>query len=150
MCPSSEEAIDAKVEELDRMIGELQKRRQELLEAKETMKAMVAYEKKKEERLPTDAVQPMKRTTPVSPRPPSRSDETTSTLEKTLDILQWKSFKKKEGEWTFLRDREGRLIDELQTSKDFVDRLRKENEVVIGKYRYRISEDKFLNRYLAS
>jgi hypothetical protein len=141
MFPSSEEAIDAKVEELDRMIGELQKRRQELLEAKETMKAMVAYEKKKEERLPTDAVQPMKRTTPVSPRPPSRSDETTSTLEKTLDILQWKSFKKKEGEWKFeckfLRDREGRLIDELQTSKDFVDRLRKENEVVIGKYRYR-------------
>ena len=53
------------------------------------------------------------------------------------------------GEWAFLRDREGRLVDELQSSKEFVDRLRKEGEVVVGKYRYHVSEDKFLNRYYA-
>ncbi len=47
------------------------------------------------------------------------------------------------------QDREGRLIDALQSAKDFVDEIRRRNEVIVGKYRYRISEDKFLNRYLA-
>ena len=70
-------------------------------------------------------------------------------FEGTLNSLPWKSFKKKEGEWTFLRDREGRLVDALQLAKEFVEEVRKKNEVIVGNYKYRISEDKFLNRYLA-
>jgi len=86
------------------------------------------------------AAHPKAKTSLVKPKDP---------LEATLDSLPWKSFKKKEGEWAFLRDREGRLIDELQSARDFVDRMRKEGEVVVGKYRYQVSEDKFLNRYYA-
>lgn len=123
-----EEGINAKVEEIDRLIEDLQKRKRELLEAKEAIGA----EKPKRESSPL-----------------SEFEKSTNALEETLDSLQWKSFKKKEGEWTFLRDRDGRLIDELQSSKDFVDRLRNESEVVVGKYRYRVSEDRFLNRYFA-
>jgi hypothetical protein len=45
--PASEKedaiGIDARLEELDRLIGELQKRRQELLEAKEALKEASSY-----------------------------------------------------------------------------------------------------------
>ena len=40
-------------------------------------------------------------------------------------------------------------MDELQSAKEFVEELRRGNDVVVGKYRYRVSEDKFLNRYFA-
>ena len=68
-------------------------------------------------------------------------------LEKTLNSLEWSSFKKKEGEWTFLRNRDGSLVDTLTTETDFVNQLRKGKELVVGRYRYVVSDDKFLNRY---
>jgi hypothetical protein len=139
-----EEGIDAKLEEIDRLLAELRSRRQELLEAKEAARAEKAYEKGS---LETKVTARAEKLTPKSPRP---SEPVKSTgFEGTLNSLPWKSFKKKEGEWTFLRDREGRLVDELQSAKEFVEEVRKKNEVIVGKYKYRISEDKFLNRYLA-
>jgi hypothetical protein len=140
-----EEGIDAKLEEIDRLIGELQNRRQELLEAKEAARAEKAYEEGSlEAKVTVRAEKPI----PKSPRP-SEPVKSTTGFEGTLNSLPWKSFKKKEGEWTFLRDREGRLVDELQSAKEFVEEVRKKNEVIVGNYKYRISEDKFLNRYLA-
>lgn len=138
-----EEGINAKVEEIDRLIEDLQKRKQELLKVKEAIGAEMAVPKKGlESRDVIRAEKPKPESSPLS-----GFEKSTNALEETLESLQWKSFKKKEGEWTFLRDRDGRLIDELQSSKGFVDRMRKENEVVVGKYRYRVSEDRFLNRY---
>lgn len=145
MVLSDEEGINAKVEEIDRLIEDLQKRKQELLKAKEVIGAEMAVPKKG---LESGDVVRSERPKPEG-SPLSEFEKSTNALEETLNSLQWKSFKKKEGEWTFLRDRDGRLKDELQSSKDFVDRLRKENEVVVGKYRYRVSEDRFLNRYFA-
>ncbi len=129
MPKSDDELIDAKLEEVDRQLEELRKRRHELQEAKEAIEAEKAFHRASE--------------LPMSARsgPP---------LEATLESLGWKSFKKKEGEWTFLRDKEGRLRDELESAKDFVDQLRKGRDSVVGKYRYAISEDRFLNRFLAS
>ena len=141
---SEEERIDAKVEELDELVATLQKRRQELLDAKGTKRETPAVPKK----LTVEPMAPVK--AEKAPQPPARimeADGPKNPLRGTLDSLPWKSFKKKEGEWAFLRDREGRLIDELQSAKDFVDAVRKEGEVVVGRYRYVISEDKFLNRY---
>lgn len=123
------ELIDAKLEEVDRLLEELRKRRQELQEAKEAFKSE-------------------KMSTRASEVPKSIGSE--AGLEETLGSLAWKSFKKKEGEWTFLRDREGRLIDELEPVKNFVDQLRKGRNVVVGRYRYAISEDRFLNRFLVA
>ncbi len=122
---TDDELIDAKLEEVDRLLEELQKRRQELQEAKEASKTEKTFHKGSE--LPKLAG--------------AKAD-----LEETLNSLGWRSFKKREGEWTFLRDREGRLRDELESVKDFVDQLRKGRDTVVGKYRYTISEDRFLNR----
>jgi len=154
MALSDEQTIDAKLEELDRLIADLEKRRQELREAKESIMAERAL-------LP-----PKQRQQAVASRVPGRLEKAaaeghsteasevaarliTAALERTLDSLSWKSFKKREGEWTFLRDTQGRLADELESSKDFIDLLRKDGEIVVGKYRYRVSEDRFLNRYFA-
>jgi hypothetical protein len=143
MVLSDEEEVNAKVGEIDRLIEDLQKRKQELLKAKEPIRAEVAVPKKGLES--RDVIRAER------PRPESSSlsefEKSATALEEALDSLQWKSFKKKEGEWAFLRDRDGTLVDEFQSSKDFVDRLRKESDVVVGKYRYRVSEDRFLNRY---
>ena len=123
------EIIDAKLEEIDRLLEELRRRRQELQEAKEAVKTEKTFHKGSE------------------PPKPERSE---AILEETLNSLEWKSFKKKEGEWTFLRDREGRLRDELESVKGFVDDLRKGRDAVVGRYRYAISEDRFLNRFPTS
>ena len=143
MVLSDEEEVNAKVGEIDRLIEDLQKRKQELLKAKEAIRAEVAVPKNGlESRDVIRAERPRPESSPLS-----EFEKSATALEEALDSLQWKSFKKKEGEWAFLRDRDGTLVDELQSSKDFVDRLRKESDVVVGKYRYRVSEDRFLNRY---
>jgi hypothetical protein len=142
---SHDERNAAKVEELDALIAQLQKRREALLQAAKTHEATPAVPGAAgaETRIPAK-LETASQTTPRAPGPKSKSE-----LERTLDSLPWKGFKKKEGEWAFLRDREGRLIDELQSAKDFVDNARKQGGVVVGKYRYQVSEDKFLNRYYA-
>ena len=146
MSLSHDEWAAAKVQELDRLIAELQKRRAELLGSREDLSRAPPTSKKE-----PDAKAPPRLERPPQPvvRTPTPQKEKKSALEAALDELPWKSFKKKEGEWAFLRDREGRLIDELQTETAFVDEVRKKGELVVGKYRYQVSEDKFLNRYFA-
>ena len=147
MTLSDEERINAKVEELDNLIKDLQKRRQELLQEKQTNQQAPSLQKVEAVGIKAPAKAEM--ASQSTPRI-SMVKRPKDALEATLDSLPWKSFKKKEGEWAFLRDREGRLIDELQSAKEFVDRVRKEGEVVVGRHRYQVSEDKFLNRYYES
>ncbi|MDG7005320.1 MAG: hypothetical protein JRM86_00095, partial [Nitrososphaerota archaeon] len=75
------------------------------------------------------------------------SPESLKALERVLNSLEWSSFKKKEGEWTFLRNRDGSLVDALSSETEFVSQLKRGREMVVGRYRYVLSEDKFLNRY---
>ncbi len=145
MSLSDEEKIAAKLEELDELIAGLQKRRNELLGTRRASEMAQSVPK-----AAVEVKASVKAEAPARPAVrPSAPAKTKDALERALDELPWKSFKKKEGEWAFLRDREGRLIDELQSEKEFVDRVRKEGDVVVGKYRYQVSEDKFLNRYFA-
>jgi hypothetical protein len=136
---SDDEArVDAQLEDLDRSIEELKKKRAELLRAK-------------------GAIRWAKTTASVSktasPQPVSPESAATTTvvpakaLHGALDSLEWSSFKKKEGEWTFLRNRDGTLVDALTSETDFVNRLRKGERILVGRYRYAASEDKFLNRH---
>jgi len=141
---SDDERTSAKVEELDVLIAELQRRRAALLQAAKAREATPAVGVAGTQIRVPAKLETRSQAVQRAPLLKSKSE-----LEKTLDSLPWKGFKKKEGEWAFLRDREGRLIDELQSARDFVDRMRKEGEVVVGKYRYQVSEDKFLNRYYA-
>jgi hypothetical protein len=144
-------SLDAKLKEIDASIVELQKRRAELLKAREglikktpDMHAAQAAEKGGTG-LPSNPVQATPATT-ASPNAPS-SPAANKKLQRTLDSLEWTSFKKKEGEWSFLRTRSGALIDALESETEFVNQLRKGKQIVVGKYRYVVSEDKFLNRY---
>jgi hypothetical protein len=123
-----EAQIDAKLRETDRSIAELQKQRQELLQAK---RALTTGKTRTE--------------APQSPKP----ETTEKAVEKALNTLEWKAFKKKDGEWAFLRDMNGRLVEDLQGVTEFVDQLRKGRQIVVGKYRYSASDDKFLNRFIA-
>lgn len=145
MTLSEGERNSAKVEELDRLIAELQKRKAALLQTAEARREPPAAPKAEG----AETGPPAKPEAPSQPAPKASGVRSKSELERTLDGLPWKAFKKKEGEWAFLRDREGRLIDELQSAKDFVDDVRKHGGLVVGKYRYQVSEDKFLNRYYA-
>ncbi|MDA4135056.1 MAG: hypothetical protein OK441_05765 [Thaumarchaeota archaeon] len=129
MSLSEDEArIDARLKETERSIAELQKQRQELLQAKKALAGGKARDE--------------------SPRPP-QPEATDKALEKTLNMLEWKAFKKKDGEWAFLRDMNGRLVEDLQGVTEFVDQLRKGRQIVVGRYRYSASDDKFLNRFFA-
>ena len=127
--PEHEARIDAELKETEKSIQELQKKRAELMKAK-------------------SALARGKTTAPASdPAPQPANPASTKALETTLNSLEWSSFKKREGEWAFLRNRDGSLVDALVKETEFVNQLRRGRELVVGRYRYSVSEDKFLNRH---
>lgn len=133
---SDEERMDAEMKEIDRSLEELRKRREELLKAKEAIRTG---------KIPATP----KSATPQTSAPVAAPATSAKALEGALNSLEWKSFKKKEGEWSFLRTRDGQLVDALKSETDLVNQLRRGKEIVVGKYRYSVSEDKFLNRFFA-
>jgi hypothetical protein len=142
MAPVSDDEarIDSELKEVETSIGELQKRRAELLRAK----GAIRWAKTTASASKTEGPQHV---VPTSTVATVASLASTKALEEALKSLEWSSFKKKEGEWTFLRNRDGSLVDTLTSETDFVNQLRKGREVVVGRYRYAVSEDKFLNRH---
>ncbi len=143
MTTSSEDdeaRVDAQLKETERSIEELQRRRAELLRAKGAIRWAKTNASVSKSSAPQAAAPPAVAST-------AATAATSKALEKTLNSLEWSSFKKKEGEWTFLRNRDGSLVDALVQDVDFVNQLRKGKEMVVGRYRYVVSEDKFLNRY---
>jgi len=128
MPPTGDEALlDAKIKEIDMEIARLQRLRHELLQSKR------ASEPK----------------TQVRSLPTVLSDIGDKAVEKAMNMIEWKSFKKKDGEWAFMRNRDGGLVEDLQPIVRFIDELRKGRQITVGKYRYEASEDKFLSRYSA-
>jgi hypothetical protein len=142
MAPVSDDEarIDSELKEVETSIGELQKRRAELLRAKGAIRWAKTTASASKTKDPQHVV-------PTSTVATVASLASTKALEEALKSLEWSSFKKKEGEWTFLRNRDGSLVDTLTSETDFVNQLRKGKEVVVGRYRYAVSEDKFLNRH---
>ncbi len=138
--PDDEAGIDAQLKETERSIEELKKRRADLLRAK----GAIRWAKTTASASKTTGSQ---RSIPASDAATLASPASAKALEEALKSLEWSSFKKKEGEWTFLRNRDGSLVDTLTSETGFVNQLRKGKEVVVGRYRYAVSEDKFLNRH---
>ena len=128
MSLENEAQIDAKLKEVDAAIVDLQNQRRELLAAKSALARGSAA-------------------SPPEQRPQQQPEFSEKAVEKALNMLEWKEFKKREGEWAFLRTRDGGLIEDLKPIADFVDQLRKGRRLAVGKYEYVASEDKFLNRY---
>ncbi|MDG6914453.1 MAG: hypothetical protein JRN23_01090 [Nitrososphaerota archaeon] len=137
--PDEEARVDAELREVEGSIAELQKRRAELLRAKGAMRWA------KTKASVSGSVAPPPAATAQAAAAPS--PESLKALERVLNSLEWSSFKKKEGEWTFLRNRDGSLVDALSSETEFVSQLKRGREMVVGRYRYVLSEDKFLNRY---
>ncbi len=63
-----------------------------------------------------------------------------------LEGRPWKSYASGEGEWTFVVNQDGSTVAELEPAKEFLDRLRSGEDLVVGGYKYRL-RDKFLKRY---
>ncbi len=122
-----EKQIEAELKSADLAIEELQKKKRALVEEKRTLRSGAPS--------PAELVPPP---SPVSDK----------ALEKTLNLLEWTGFKKKDGEWAFLKDRQGNIVEWLDSAPQFVEAVRKGKEVTVGKYRYRVSDDKFLNRFI--
>ena len=119
--------IDARLREIDAQIAELQSQRKKLLDARSSLPKIVASG-------PPQSLQDT----------PEYSEKV---LEKAFNMLEWTGFKRKEGEWAFLRGREGELVEDLRQISGFIDQLRKGKRLAVGRYEYAVSEDKFLNRY---
>ena len=140
-----EARIDASLKEIERSVAELLKKKQELVRAKEVLRA-----EKRDGAIrsaPSAGAEPQPAKGGVPSAQTSQVPPSTKALEAALNAMEWSSFKKREGEWTFLRTREGKIADALESQTDFVNQLRRGKEVVVGRYRYRVSEDRFLNRF---
>ena len=127
MPPEDQAQIDAKLREIDATIADLQRQRRELLGARSELRKSAA---------------------PESPAEPQRQPEPSEkAIERAMNMLEWKGFKKKDGEWAFLRTRDGDLVEDLKPIVGFIDQLRKGRRLALGEYEYVASEDRFLNRY---
>jgi len=125
--PDDEARIEAKLREIDATIADLQRQRRQLLEAKSALNKSTVSEPSAEQQ-----------------QQPEFSEKA---LEKAFNMLEWNEFKKKEGEWAFLRTRDGDLVEDLKPIAGFIDQLRRGRRLAVGRYEYVASEDKFLNRY---
>jgi hypothetical protein len=66
-----------------------------------------------------------------------------------LENLTWRAYNKGEGEWTFVTNQDGSPIAGLEPAKEFLERLRDGEDLIVGGYKYRL-RDKFLKRYPAN
>ena len=75
-------------------------------------------------------------------------DDTPNIVPAILECRPWKAYASGEGEWTFVVNKDGSPVPELQPAEEFLNRLKTVDDLVVGRYRYRL-RDKFLKRYPA-
>jgi len=63
-----------------------------------------------------------------------------------LEGRPWKAYANGEGEWTFVVNQDGSPVAELKPAREFLDRLKSGEDLVVGGYKYRLRA-KFLKRY---
>jgi hypothetical protein len=59
----------------------------------------------------------------------------------------WQKFKSGAGEWTFLLGPDDALLPKLEPARQFIERLRKEKEVIPDGWHYLISKEWFRNSF---
>ena len=65
-----------------------------------------------------------------------------------LEGRPWTAYATGGGEWTFVVTQDGSPMPELEPAREFLERLKGGDDLVVGSYRYRL-RDKFLKRYPA-
>jgi hypothetical protein len=83
---------------------------------------------------------------PNPAEPVNIMDDTPHVDPAILEGRPWKSYASGEGEWTFVVNQDGSPVAELEPAKEFLDRLRGGEDLVVGGYKYRL-RGKFLKRY---
>lgn len=73
--------------------------------------------------------------------------KTTLSGSTTLNSLSWKKFRNGEGEWAFFLGPDDALLPELERAREFIESLKREKEAPLEGWRYRISKERFLNRF---
>ena len=63
-----------------------------------------------------------------------------------LENLRWTKYANGGGEWTFYMDRDEKLLPELASARDLIERMKSGEGLTVGNYTYRI-KDKFLKRF---
>ena len=66
-----------------------------------------------------------------------------------LDTLSWTKFSNGKGEWAFFLRPDDALLPELEPAREFIESLKREKEASLEGWRYRISKERFLNRFPA-
>jgi hypothetical protein len=66
-----------------------------------------------------------------------------------LNALSWKKFSNGKGEWAFFLGPDDALLPELEPAREFIESLKQEKEASLDGWRYRISKERFLNRFPA-
>ena len=86
---------------------------------------------------------------------PSQPEEPVNIMDDTPDVdpavlegRPWKAYASGEGEWTFVVNQDGSPVAELEPAKEFLERLRGGEDLVVHGYKYRL-RGKFLKRYRA-
>ncbi len=92
--------------------------------------------------LPKDA-----RETP--PQGNGKDGKTAASNATCLGSLSWKKFSNGKGEWAFFLGPDDALLPELEPAREFIETLRREKEASLEDWRYRISKERFLNRFPA-
>ena len=64
-----------------------------------------------------------------------------------LNALSWKKFSNGKGEWAFFLGPDDALLPELEAAREFIESLKREKEASLEGWRYRISKERFLNRF---
>jgi len=97
----------------------------------------------------------LKGRTPTQPQPEQRNSHATEPQTDTLMVdptifegRPWRQYENGSGEWTFITGQDGNLLPELEPARDFIEKLRSGEDLIIGNYKYR-ARDKFLKRYPA-
>jgi len=68
-----------------------------------------------------------------------------------LESRPWRQYANGSGEWTFITDRDDSLLPDFEPAREFIERLRSGEDIVVGSYKYRIKgNEKFLKRYPAN
>ncbi|HEV2137786.1 MAG TPA: hypothetical protein VGR53_03010 [Nitrososphaerales archaeon] len=73
-------------------------------------------------------------------------DDTPTLDPAILEDRPWKAYASGDGEWTFVVNQDGSPVAELEPAREFLERLKGGEDLVVGGYKYRL-RDKFLKRY---
>ena len=81
-----------------------------------------------------------------------RNDANQPNVDPTLlESRPWRQYDNGSGEWTFITAQDGSLLPDWEPAREFIERLRAGEDLVVGNYKYRVrGNDKFLKRYPAN